>query len=186
MSSQGSDGSGFDFMNISAKKYPELINAIQNGFHFDLTANLTGLNRFTLIPTSRSVSYQAKGNWADIKYDGQNLPYAKTSTQQQFNAQWKNIALGHQNLNKFIYCESNDCTRQFAQSNYVQTANSSEHEIAGHEKIGLTTEFLESVNVYTQTDRAIKYGIVIIIITFGCFFLFEVLKSLRIHPIQYS
>ena len=186
VSSQGSDGSGFDFMNISAKKYPELINAIQNGFHFDLTANLTGLNRFTLIPTSRSVSYQAKGNWADIKYDGQNLPYAKTSTQQQFNAQWKNIALGHQNLNKFMYCESNECTRQFAQGNYVQTANSTEYEIAGHEKIGLSTEFLESVNVYTQTDRAIKYGIVIIIITFGCFFLFEVLKSLRIHPIQYS
>ena len=26
----------------------------------------------------------------------------------------------------------------------------------------------------------------IIIITFGCFFLFEVMKSLRIHPIQYS
>ena len=186
VSSQGSDGSGFDFMSISAKKYPELISAIQNGFHFDLTANLTGLSKFTLIPTSRSVTYQAKGNWADIKYDGQNLPYAKTSAQQKFNAQWKNIALGYQNLNKFIYCESNDCTRQFAQSNYVQTATSSEHEIAGHEKIGLTTEFLESVNVYTQTDRAIKYGIVIIIITFGCFFLFEVLKSLRIHPIQYS
>ena len=143
VSSQGSDGSGFDFMSISAKKYPELISAIQNGFHFDLTANLTGLSKFTFIPTSRSVTYQAKGNWADIKYDGQNLPYAKTSAQQKFNAQWKNIALGYQNLNKFIYCESNDCTRQFAQSNYVQTANSSEHEIAGHEKIGLTTEFLE-------------------------------------------
>ena len=42
------------------------------------------------------------------------------------------------------------------------------------------------MNVYTQTDRALKYGIVIILITFGCFFLFEVLKSLRIHPIQYS
>ena len=54
------------------------------------------------------------------------------------------------------------------------------------QSIGLSTEFLESVNVYTQTDRAIKYGIVIIIITFACFFLFEVLKSLRIHPIQYS
>ena len=186
MSAQGSDRSGFDFMHISAKKYPELISAIQNGFHFDLTANLTGLSKFTLIPTSRSVTYQAKGNWADIKYDGQNLPYEKTSTQQQFNAQWKNIAIGHQNLNKFIHCESDECTRQFAQGNYVQTANSTEYEIAGHEKIGLSTEFLESVNVYTQTDRAIKYGIVIIIITFGCFFLFEVLKGLRIHPIQYS
>ncbi|WP_296280980.1 cell envelope integrity protein CreD [uncultured Acinetobacter sp.] len=189
MSAQGSDRSGFDFMHISAKKYPELISAIQNGFHFDLTANLTGLSKFTLIPTSRSVTYQAKGNWADIKYDGQNLPYDKTSTQQQFNAQWKNIAIGHQNLNKFIHCESDECTRQFVQGNYLQ--KESYAETAGYtpinqEKVGLSAEFLESVNVYTQTDRAIKYGIVIIIITFGCFFLFEVLKGLRIHPIQYS
>ena len=189
MSTQGSDRSSFDFMHISAKKYPELISAIQNGFHFDLTANLTGLSKFTLIPTSRSVTYQAKGNWADIKYDGQNLPYDKTSTQQQFNAQWKNIAIGHQNLNKFIHCESDECTRQFVQGNYLQ--KESYAETAGYtpinqEKVGLSAEFLESVNVYTQTDRAIKYGIVIIIITFGCFFLFEVLKGLRIHPIQYS
>lgn len=189
MSTQGSDRSSFDFMHISAKKYPELISAIQNGFHFDLTANLTGLSKFTLIPTSRSVTYQAKGNWADIKYDGQNLPYDKTSTQQQFNAQWKNIAIGHQNLNKFIHCESDDCTRQFVQGNYLQKESYAEtagYTPINHEKVGLSAEFLESVNVYTQTDRAIKYGIVIIIITFGCFFLFEVLKGLRIHPIQYS
>lgn len=189
MSAQGSDRSGFDFMHISAKKYPELISAIQNGFHFDLTANLTGLSKFTLIPTSRSVTYQAKGNWADIKYDGQNLPYDKTSTQQQFNAQWKNIAIGHQNLNKFIHCESDECTRQFVQGNYLQKesyAETAAYTPINQEKVGLSAEFLESVNVYTQTDRAIKYGIVIIIITFGCFFLFEVLKGLRIHPIQYS
>lgn len=189
MSAQGSDRSGFDFMHISVKKYPELISAIQNDFHFDLTANLTGLSKFTLVPTSRSVTYQAKGNWADIKYDGQNLPYDKTSTQQQFNAQWKNIAIGHQNLNKFIHCESDECTRQFVQGNYLQKENYAEtagYTPINHEKIGLSAEFLESVNVYTQTDRAIKYGIVIIIITFGCFFLFEVLKGLRIHPIQYS
>lgn len=189
MSAQGSDRSGFDFMHISAKQYPELISAIQNGFHFDLTANLTGLSKFTLIPTSRSVTYQAKGNWADIKYDGQNLPYEKTSTQQQFNAQWKNIAIGHQNLNKFIHCESDECTRQFVQGNYLQKesyAETASYTPINQEKIGLSAEFLESVNVYTQTDRAIKYGIVIIIITFGCFFLFEVLKGLRIHPIQYS
>jgi inner membrane protein len=189
MSAQGSDRSSFDFMHISAKKYPELISAIQNGFHFNLTANLTGLSKFTLIPTSRSVTYQAKGNWADIKYDGQNLPYDKTSTQQQFNAQWKNIAIGHQNLNKFIHCESDDCTRQFVQGNYLQKESYAEtagYTPINHEKVGLSAEFLESVNVYTQTDRAIKYGIVIIIITFGYFFLFEVLKGLRIHPIQYS
>jgi inner membrane protein len=51
---------------------------------------------------------------------------------------------------------------------------------------GISTQFIEPVNIYTQTDRAIKYGIMIIIITFGCFFLFEVLKSLKIHPVQYA
>ena len=51
---------------------------------------------------------------------------------------------------------------------------------------GISTQFLQPVNIYTQTDRAIKYGIMIMIITFGCFFLFEVLKSLKIHPVQYA
>lgn len=183
MSPQGSDNTHFDFMRISAKKYPELAQAIQNGFAFDLTANITGLEKFTLIPTSRSVTYQAKGNWADIKYSGQNLPFKKISTHQQFTAQWKNIALGQQNINKLMQCESNECIRQFSQGYFSKSA---EYQIENPQKMGLSTEFLESVNVYTQTDRAIKYGIVIIIITFGCFFLFEVLKSLRIHPIQYS
>ena len=64
-------------MYVSAKSYPELINAIQNGFTFDLTANITGLGKFTLIPTSRSVTYQAKGNWADTKYSGQKLTLCK-------------------------------------------------------------------------------------------------------------
>ena len=183
MSPQGNDSNGFDFMSVSAQKYPELIAAIQNGFTFDLNAQITGLGKFTLIPTSRSVTYQAKGNWADAKYSGQNLPLEKTSSHQQFTAQWKNIALGHQNISKLTSCENNECIRQFSNGNYAKNA---EYETGSNQKIGLTTEFLDSVNVYTQTDRAIKYGIVIIIITFGCFFLFEVLKSLRIHPIQYS
>ncbi|MEQ1308755.1 cell envelope integrity protein CreD [Acinetobacter bereziniae] len=183
MSPKGSDASGFDFMRISTKNYPELINSIQNGFSFDLATNITGLGKFSLVPTSRSVSYQAKGNWADIKYSGQNLPFAKTSTHQQFTAQWKNIALGQQNISKLIECDTSDCIRQFSQGYYTQE---NAYDVEQSQRIGLSTEFLESVNVYTQTDRAIKYGIVIIIITFGCFFLFEVLKSLRIHPIQYS
>ncbi|QXW26127.1 cell envelope integrity protein CreD [Acinetobacter johnsonii] len=183
LSTQGNDDAGFDFMSISAQKYPELIPAIQNGFNFHLTANITGLGKFTLIPTSRSVNYQAKGNWADTKYSGQNLPFEKTSSHQQFTAGWKNIALGHQNINRLIDCDNSQCIRQFS-NGYI--AKNTEYETENNQKIGLSTEFLDSVNVYTQTDRAIKYGIVIITITFGCFFLFEVLKSLRIHPIQYS
>ncbi len=184
MNTQNSGNAGFEFMTVSATKYPELIQAIQNGFSFDLNTDLIGSSKFTLIPTSRLVSYQTNSNWTDTKYSGQNLPFEKTSSNKKFTAKWKNIALGNQNMNRLIYCGSDECMR-------LLNDNDRAIEIAhktGEPYIdsGLTTEFLDSVNVYTQTDRAIKYGIVIIIITFGCFFLFEVLKSLRIHPIQYA
>jgi inner membrane protein len=45
--------------------------------------------------------------------------------------------------------------------------------------------FLEPVNIYLQSERAVKYGFLFVGLTFGAFFLFELLKGLRIHPVQY-
>ncbi len=50
----------------------------------------------------------------------------------------------------------------------------------------LSIDFIEPINVYSQADRATKYGLLFIGLTFAGFFLFEVLKQLRIHPAQYT
>lgn len=107
----------------------------------------------------------------------------KDSIPKQFTAEWKNIALGHPNINKLVQCENDECIRQFSQG---YTSQSTEYGTENSQKIGLTTEFLDSVNVYTQTDRAIKYGIVIIIITFRLLLPIRSIEKLRIHPIQYA
>jgi inner membrane protein len=39
--------------------------------------------------------------------------------------------------------------------------------------------------VYQQATRSVKYGFLFIALSFAAFFVFEQLKSLRIHPIQY-
>ncbi|NEX20991.1 cell envelope integrity protein CreD [Thiorhodococcus mannitoliphagus] len=49
----------------------------------------------------------------------------------------------------------------------------------------LGVRFIEPVNVYSMADRALKYGILFIALSFAAFFLFELTKSLRIHPAQY-
>lgn len=49
----------------------------------------------------------------------------------------------------------------------------------------LGVRFIEPVNVYSMADRALKYGILFIALSFAAFFLFELIKSLRIHPAQY-
>ena len=46
--------------------------------------------------------------------------------------------------------------------------------------------FVEPVNIYLQAERAVKYGILFVVLTFAAFFLFEILKDLRIHPLQYG
>lgn len=45
--------------------------------------------------------------------------------------------------------------------------------------------FLEPVNIYLRSERAAKYGFLFVGLTFSAFFLFEMLKRLAIHPIQY-
>ena len=46
--------------------------------------------------------------------------------------------------------------------------------------------FVEPVNVYHRSERAVKYGLLFIGLTFGAFFLFETLKRCRMHPLQYA
>lgn len=189
-SAQSQGQHGFDLLHITSKQYPELIPKLQKGFSFSLQFDLEGLSQFAFIPTSYEMTYQAKGNWGDVKYDGQSLPFKKLSKKQFFEADWKNIALGKRNLDHISTCANSQCFYQAVntQSNLISDVDSgyAASNTSSNNISGISTQFLEPVNIYTQTDRAIKYGIMVIIITFGCFFLFEVLKSLKIHPIQYA
>ncbi|NHB59233.1 cell envelope integrity protein CreD [Acinetobacter sp. 194] len=173
--------SGFDFMVLSAEKHPELISPIQNGFKFNSKLDIEGLSKFVLIPTSHEFKYKTKGNWQDIKYDGQILPLTKLSRNNRFEAEWNNIAVGKNNLINIAKCQSSSCLNLLSQG-----VSGYQNEYQTPTKIGISAEFIEQVNIYSQTDRAIKYGVMIILITFASFFLFEVLKGLRIHPIQYT
>lgn len=192
--SQGQQG--FDLMHITAKQYPELIQKFQQGFLFSLQFKLEGLSEFSFIPTSYEMTYHATGNWGDIKYDGQSLPFKKSSKKQEFSADWKNIALGKRNLDSVSKCENSQCIYDVLNNSGAAMAALEAARAADSVTSyatttlsnisGISTQFIEPVNIYTQTDRAIKYGVMLIIITFGCFFLFEVLKSLKIHPVQYA
>jgi inner membrane protein len=50
----------------------------------------------------------------------------------------------------------------------------------------LEVGFIEPIDIYSLSDRALKYAFLFIGLTFGCFFLYEALKALPIHPAQYS
>jgi inner membrane protein len=45
---------------------------------------------------------------------------------------------------------------------------------------------VEPVNVYSLTDRAIKYGLLFVALTLLAAFMFELFRRLRLHPVQYA
>src|SRR5690606_5525570 len=50
----------------------------------------------------------------------------------------------------------------------------------------LGVSFMDPVDHYVKSDRATKYALLFIALTFAGFFLFEVLKALAVHPVQYG
>ena len=56
----------------------------------------------------------------------------------------------------------------------------------GSGEAGFSVSFIEPVGLYRQLERASKYGFLFIGLTFAAFLLFELLRRLAIHPVQYA
>ena len=44
---------------------------------------------------------------------------------------------------------------------------------------------IQPIDIYQQTERSVKYASLFIVLTFVVFFLFEIMKSMRLHPMHY-
>jgi inner membrane protein len=49
----------------------------------------------------------------------------------------------------------------------------------------VSVSLVDPVNPYVQADRACKYGLLFVLLTFVGFFMFELIRQVRVHPIQY-
>lgn len=57
---------------------------------------------------------------------------------------------------------------------------------AAQDREQLAVSFVEPAGLYQQLSRASKYGFLFIGLTFAAFLLFELLRRLAIHPVQYA
>ncbi|WP_019518628.1 cell envelope integrity protein CreD [Faucicola boevrei] len=141
----------------------------------DLAVNieleLVGIDSFHVMPLGDNFGLNLQSNWQDPKFFGKALP-TKNFSPTGFVAKWQNQFLATEN-NKTV----SECL-------YVNATNC--YFLNGNDGNWLSTAFVESNDTYTQTDRTLKYALLLIVVSFGTFFLFEVLKDLRIHPIQYG
>ena len=134
-------------------------------FGFDL--RLQGTGQLQVVPVGKTSKVSLAANWPHPSFVGNYLPAQREVTDQGFTANWQ-TSFFSTNL-------------QEAMNSCVSGKNC---EVFNSRSFGVS--FIDPVDQYLKSDRAIKYALLFIVLTFAGFFLFEVLKSLAVHPVQYA
>jgi inner membrane protein len=134
-----------------------------HSFAVDLV--LQGTEALAYVPVGKATTVAMRSAWPHPSFDGQFLPESRTITPQGFEARWRTIHLAS-NVEPEL--------RERLADDRHGSLNT------------LGVSFIEPVNVYLQTERAVKYGFLFVVLTFVVFLLFELLKELTIHPVQYG
>ncbi len=135
-------------------------------FHLDLSLN--GTESLSVAPLADSNQIRLASSWPHPSFGGRFLPEAQSQEigPKGFKAEWNISAL------------ASNAGPQFLKA------------VAANEKCincmeTLDVRLVEPVNIYVQSDRALKYGFLFVGLSFAAFFLFEILRRLPIHPAQY-
>ncbi|MCB1771703.1 MAG: cell envelope integrity protein CreD [Candidatus Competibacteraceae bacterium] len=131
---------------------------------FAFSLDLRGTQSFSVAPVGDVTHIAMQGGWPHPSFFGQFLPEARQVTPEGFTATWATTRLA---------------ANMDHQINAYLRSNQGLQGLIG-------VRFIEPADSYVQSDRALKYSLLFIGLSFTAFFLFEVLKRLAIHPLQYG
>ena len=129
----------------------------------DMSFNLAGTGSFAVVPVGRNSEMTLSSNWPHPGFMGYYLPVKHQISESGFQANWQSSWFANHMHSWFAEGESPEWSSIPAFSVTVATP----------------------ADQYQLTDRAIKYAILLIALTFMAFFVFETLTGLRLHPMQY-
>lgn len=156
---------------------------------FSLDLAIDGIERMHFVPIAKNNQVSLTSKWPHPQFGGRFLPTPKERKidQNGFSATWNISALATSAQQQFSALELGRAidTPAVVASASADVATAPAAAMAVRELDSFSVAFIEPINVYSQADRAIKYGMLFVALTFAAFFLFEILKSLPIHPIQY-
>jgi len=151
---------------------------------------LVGTARLALVPVGEATRWVTKSDWPHPSFGGRFLPTARDITDQGFDATWQVSALAsaapRQVLSGAKLCEPAAALAEPGD----ETAYPAAVAAAAPDCLDtLAVSFIDPVNPYVLSDRATKYGLLFVGLTFIAVALVEVLgrgRVRRVHPIQYA
>lgn len=169
----GSDAGGGVHARLPAPA-PDLPLRLQTRLDFVLA----GTESLALMPLARDNRFVLASDWPHPRFGGSFLPRSRDVTASGFRAQWEVSSLATRAQAQYLAGQVLPQTG--GTSGVADGADASQ----GPDTVAVS--LVDPVNVYSQADRASKYGLLFVLLSFVGFFIFELIKQLRIHPIQYA
>ncbi|MGJ8743568.1 cell envelope integrity protein CreD [Polaribacter sp.] len=129
---------------------------------FSMEINMKGSEQIRFIPIGKETDVNIKSNWKTANFIGEYLPHNSDKiTAEGFNAKWRIL----------------DINRPFSQQYFKGIPNLKNYAFG--------VNFLIPVDEYQKSERSVKYGFLVIGLTFLVFFLIQTMSKISIHPFQY-
>lgn len=155
---------GVSVFNSGVSTEVQLLTEAENKFNFEI--DLKGSHGLKFYPLGKTSNIDLNSDWKDPSFQGRFLPIERTINENGFSAYW----------------EVFDLNKGYPQQ--WQEGASSRIRYAVEDS-ALGVNLLLPVDSYRNTERAIKYAVMFILLTFLVYFFIEILKKINIHPVQY-
>jgi len=127
---------------------------------FAIDLEMAGTEQLSIAPVGDSNHVELRSTWSAPLFAGRFLPRARDVDGEGFSATWDIPSLATETQGQL-------------------------EEKPGTPIDLMKVSLLNPIDPYKLSDRATKYGILLVVLTFGGFFLFEMVKQLPIHAVQY-
>ncbi len=134
---------------------------------FAFVLDLQGSDRLSINPVGRDSQVMLASDWPHPSFLGEYLPSEREVRDDGFSARWQTSFFATNQEEAVAACARQSSCARFPTRD-------------------LSVAFVDPVDQYLKSERAIKYALLFIGLTFGSFFLFEVIGRLQVHPIQYA
>ncbi|MDR2489191.1 MAG: cell envelope integrity protein CreD [Desulfovibrio sp.] len=165
----------------SAQKNAEK-NPSRTNISFSLSLKLRGSAGIFFTPVGETSVIKLSGVWPNPSFQGNLLPVERNIGPGGFSAQW-NIS----NLTR-SYPQIGDLSGSEFIGNVIPTSTAGSKEFTGRVIPAFTAgvDLYETVSLYRMIQRAIRYDILFIAVSFVALFSFEIGAGRRMHLIQYG
>ncbi|MDH4125705.1 MAG: cell envelope integrity protein CreD [Gammaproteobacteria bacterium] len=131
---------------------------------FEIELALKGSRSLRFLPAGDTTSVALRSSWPAPSFSGNYLPESHEIDASGFSARWQVSSIG----------------RTFP-SHWTDESGGA----VTAEQSSFGVDLYVPISIYRLTERAAKYGILFIGLTFVSYFLFEVVAAQRLHPLQY-